>query len=177
MKAVWWILTVALTLASVVVVAFGVRQLDAGPTLAAPAGPSAPAATPPPVADSAQRRDEVLEFGREAAVRLLSYTPQSAQRELAEAADELTTGAFRDEYTELITTVILPAATRKQVTSEAQVPAIAVESLDRSRASLLVFVNQRVTIGTQEPTNPTSSMRMRLEKVGESWLVANFDPL
>ncbi|MDG4668800.1 hypothetical protein [Mycobacterium sp. 236(2023)] len=176
MKAVWWILTVALTLASVVVLALGVRQLDAAPTPAA-AGLSGPAATPPPAADSAQRRNEVQKFGREAAVRLLSYTPQSAQRELTAAGEELTTGAFKDRFTKLINQVVIPGATAKQIRSEAQVPAIAVESLDTDTATLIAFIDQSVTIGTEEPTNTTSSVRMGLEKVGKSWLVATFDPL
>lgn len=178
MRAMWWILTVGLTFASVLLIAFGVRQLDAAPPTAESAEPSmSPAAPTSVAADPGQQRSEVMKFGRTTAVRLLGYTPQNAERELTAAVDELTTDPFRDEYTELIEKVIVPAASREQVTSEVELPAIAVESLEPRGASLLVFVDIRTTMGNEKPSTTSNSMRMKLEKVGDSWLVAALDPL
>lgn len=178
MKAAWWILTVGLTLASVLLVAFGVRQLNAAHPTAELAKPSMSSAAPTPVvADPGWQRSEVMEFGRTSAVRLLSYTSQNAERELTAAVDELTTDPFRDEYTDLIEKVIVPGAKREPVTTEAEVPAVAVESLQRRSALLLVFVDIRTTMGNGKPNDTTNSLRMELEKVGDSWMVAAFDPL
>ncbi len=176
--ALWWMLTVVLMLGALTVLAFGVRQLNTEPPTRAQPAPTMTAAAPAPlVADSARLRNDVLEVGRTSAVRLLGYTPQNAERDLTAAAEELTTGAFRDSFTRLITQVVIPGATTKQITADVQVPAIAVETLDASSATLIVFVDQSVTIGAGAPTETASSMRMKLEKIGDAWLVAAFDPL
>lgn len=177
MKALSWALSVVLLLGTVALLAFGVRQLTTTSASPAPQA-AAPAQTPTPVvADSARLRSEVMTVGSTSAVRLLSYTPQSAERELTAAAEELTTGPFRRKFTRLVTETVIPGATSKQITAEANVPAVAVESLDAGSATVLAFVDQRVTVGAEEPTETASSIRIELTKVDGEWLVAAFDPL
>ncbi len=42
---------------------------------------------------------------------------------------------------------------------------------------MLVFVNQTVTVGNDAPTDTNSSVRVTLEKVGDRWLISEFDPV
>ena len=42
---------------------------------------------------------------------------------------------------------------------------------------MLVFVNQTVIVGQDAPTDTASSVRVTLDKVGDSWLISKFDPV
>ena len=57
---------------------------------------------------------EALGVARESIVAMLSYTPDTAERDLTAARDRLT-GPFLEAYTQLITTVVIPDATRKRL--------------------------------------------------------------
>ena len=39
-----------------------------------------------------------------------------------------------------------------------------------------MFVNQTVTVGTGVPTDTASSVRITLDKVGDRWLISEFEP-
>jgi Mce-associated membrane protein len=41
----------------------------------------------------------------------------------------------------------------------------------------LLFVNQTVTVGSDASTETASSVRVTLERVGQRWLVSNFEPV
>src|ERR1700730_4942359 len=53
---------------------------------------------------------------------MLSYQPDTVEKDLAVARDQLT-GAFRDSYTSLTRDVVVPGAKDKQVPAVATVPA------------------------------------------------------
>jgi Mce-associated membrane protein len=57
------------------------------------------------------------------------------------------------------------------------VPAAAVESLTANSASLLVFINQTVTVSPDQPTQTASSVRVGLVKQNDTWLITQFDPV
>jgi Mce-associated membrane protein len=40
-----------------------------------------------------------------------------------------------------------------------------------------VFVNQTVVVGTDAPTGTTSSVQVTLDRVGDDWLISEFDPV
>jgi Mce-associated membrane protein len=46
-----------------------------------------------------------------------------------------------------------------------------------NQAVVLVFVNQTVIVGQDAPTDTASSVRVTLDKVGDRWLIAKFDPV
>jgi Mce-associated membrane protein len=42
---------------------------------------------------------------------------------------------------------------------------------------VLLFVNQTVIIGQDAPTNSASTVRVTLDKIGDRWLISQFDPV
>ncbi len=128
------------------------------------------------VRGSAKARDESVEVAKESTTALLSYKPDTVEKQLNDARDRLT-GEFRDQYTSLINDVVIPGAKQKQISAVANVPEAASVSANPSRAVVLVFVNQTVTIGGGVPTDTASSVRITLDKVGDRWLISQFDPV
>jgi Mce-associated membrane protein len=109
-------------------------------------------------------------------VALLSYKPDTVEKDLGAARDRLT-GDFRNSYNGLIHDVVIPGAKQKQISALANVPAAASLSASPSHAVVLVFVNQTVTVGNDPPTNTASSVRVTLDKIGGRWLISQFEPV
>ncbi|WP_370501056.1 hypothetical protein NWT09_12140 [Mycolicibacterium sp. jd] len=112
----------------------------------------------------------------ETTVAILSYRPDTAEKELSAAADRLT-GTFRDQYTDLIKTVVIPGAQEQQISAVATVPAAASVSASENQARVLVFINQTTLIGSEPPNTTTSCVRITLDKIGDRWLVSEFEPV
>jgi Mce-associated membrane protein len=161
-RATWWTLIVALVLAIAATATLGGWQAVKGREL--------------DNADSAAARQTVLDTVRSAVPKLLSYTPDNVEATL-NAAKSLLTGQFRDSYSSLVDSVVIPGAQQKQITVVAQVPAAAVESLTTDKASMIVFVNQQTTVPPAAPTTTPSSVRAGLQKINGAWLIDAFDPI
>ena len=73
--------------------------------------------------------------------------------------------------------MVIPGAKEKGIAAVATVPAAASVSATPQKAVVLVFVNQTVTVGQDAPTDTNSSVRVTLEKVGNRWLISEFDPV
>lgn len=117
-----------------------------------------------------------VQAARDTTIALLSYTPDKVDQQLGDARN-LLTGDFRDSYTSLTNDVVIPGAKEKQISAVASVPAAASVSATSSEAVVLVFVNQTVIVGGSAPTDTASSVRVTLEKVGDRWLISEFDPV
>ncbi len=117
-----------------------------------------------------------VQAARDITIALLSYTPDQVEQQLGDARN-LLTGEFRDSYTSLTNDVVIPGAREKQISAVASVPAAASVSATATEAVVLVFVNQTVIVGQDAPTDTASSVRVTLEKVGDSWLISKFDPV
>ncbi|KKW65814.1 hypothetical protein ABQF17_06800 [Mycolicibacterium elephantis] len=109
-------------------------------------------------------------------VAMLSYRPDTAEKDLGSARDRLT-GQFRDSYTTLIHDVVIPGAKQKDITAVTTVPGAALVSATPERAVVLVFVNQTTTVGDTPPTDSASSVRVTLDRVGNGWLISDFNPV
>ena len=109
-------------------------------------------------------------------VALLSYRPDTVEKDLG-AARDLLTGDFKDSYTALTHDVVIPASKETKISAVATVAAAASVSATENHAVVLVFVNQRVTIGTDAPTDTASTVRVTLDRVDGRWLVGAFDPI
>jgi Mce-associated membrane protein len=109
-------------------------------------------------------------------VALLSYKPDTVDRDLGAARDRLT-GDFKNSYAGLIHDVVIPGSKQKQISALANVPAAASVSASPNHAVVLVFVNQTVTVGNDPPANTASSVQVTLEKVGGRWLISQFEPV
>jgi Mce-associated membrane protein len=120
--------------------------------------------------------DQVMQAAKDSTIALLSYKPDTVEQQLT-AARDLLTADFRDQYTSLTNDVVIPGAKQKQISAVATVPATALVSADPRHAVVLVFVNQTVIVGQSAPTDTASSVRVTLDKIGNRWLIAKFDPV
>ena len=73
--------------------------------------------------DSAALRAETVRIGSEDAVALLSYKPESVDKDLGAARDRLT-GDFKDAYTALTRQVVIPGAKEKHISAVAKASAV-----------------------------------------------------
>jgi Mce-associated membrane protein len=128
------------------------------------------------VRDSDRARDSSVQAAQDSTIALLSYKPDTVEKQLTAARDRLT-GDFRDSYTSLTNDVVIPGAKQKQISAVATVPAAASVSAAPNEAVVLVFVNQTVIVGHDAPTDTASSVRVTLDKIGGRWLISKFDPV
>jgi len=126
--------------------------------------------------DAAVARAESVRAATDSTIALLSYRPDTVQKDL-EAARVRLTGSFLDAYTKLTHEVVIPGAKQKQISAVATVPGAASKSATANHAVVLVFVNQTVIVGQDAPTNSASSVRVTLDKIGGRWLISGFDPV
>jgi Mce-associated membrane protein len=131
--------------------------------------------------ESSSHTDEIasiesVQAAKDGTTALLSYQPDSVDQQLG-AAKALLTGTFRDSYTSLTKDVVIPGAKQKQISAAASVPAAASVSAGPHHAVVLVFVNQRATVGAGAPTDTASAVRVTLDKIGDRWLISDFQPV
>lgn len=126
--------------------------------------------------DAATARTESVRAATDSTIALLSYRPDTVEKDLDGARGRLT-GTFLSAYTSLTHDVVIPGAKQKQISAVATVPAAASTSATGNHAVVLLFVNQTVIIGQDAPTNTASSVRVTLDKVGGRWLISQFDPV
>lgn len=119
---------------------------------------------------------ESVAAAKESTVAILSYQPDSAEKELGAARDRLT-GKFRDSYADLVRDVVVPGAKKDHISAIATVPAAASVSATPKHAVALVYVDQTVTVGNDAPTDTASTVRVTMDKVGNRWLISSFDPI
>jgi Mce-associated membrane protein len=117
-----------------------------------------------------------VQAATEDTIAMLSYHPDTAEKDLTAARDRLT-GSFRDSYTRLINEVVISGAKEKQISAVATVPAAASVSATENHSVVVLFVNQTTNIGDDPPSATASSVRVTLDKVDERWLVSQFEPI
>ncbi|OBK41392.1 hypothetical protein A5658_18865 [Mycobacterium sp. 1245111.1] len=120
--------------------------------------------------------EQSVKAASESTIAILSYKPETVDQDLKAAADRLTAG-FRQQYTQLVTDVVAPGAKQQHITAVATVPAAASVIATGKQAVVLVFVDQITTIGSDPPTQSTSSVRVTLDKIDGKWLISQFDPV
>jgi Mce-associated membrane protein len=128
------------------------------------------------VREAQAARVESVQAAIDSTVALLSYRPDTVEKDLNAAKSRLT-GTFLDAYTKLTHDLVIPGAKQKQISAVATVPAAASTSATPTHAVVLVFVNQTVIVGPSAPTNTASSVKVSLDKVDGRWLISQFDPV
>lgn len=124
----------------------------------------------------AETKQSVLADAKADTIGLLSYSPDTFDRDFT-AAKSLLTGDFLTYYAQFGERVLRPAATQKGVKTSAVVPRAAVSELRRTSAVVLEYINQTTTTKEKpEPTVAASSVAVKLTKVGDRWLISSFDP-
>lgn len=163
-RLAWWLLVVVLTAAT-----FGAASVGGWQSLTK----SRPA---PSVADQAAARQAAVEAASNATVKILTYSPDTIDQDIA-AATLLLTGDFLDDYKQTAARLV-PTAKDRGMKQTATVKQAGVQSLSNSEATILVFVDQtRTAKDTPDPTIKNSAIRVGLTKVNKTWLISKFDPV
>ena len=124
-----------------------------------------------------QRQQQVTGAARDGTVALLSYAPDTLDKDLANAKSHLT-GEFLKYYSKFTDQIVAPAARQKGVKTEATVARAAVSELHADSAVVLVFVNQVTTSKDRpDPALATSSVVVKLTNTDGRWLISEFNPV
>jgi Mce-associated membrane protein len=118
-----------------------------------------------------------IQAASDGTVALLSYSPDSLDKDFATAKSKLT-GSFLSYYTQFTQQIVAPAAKQKAVKTQAAVVRAAVSEIAPEKAVVLVFINQT----TQSKDRPdasfiNSAVKVTMQKIDGGWLIASFDPL
>jgi Mce-associated membrane protein len=119
---------------------------------------------------------ESVAAAKDSTIALLSYQPDTVDKELKAARDRLT-GSFKDSYTQLIQDVVIPGAKKQHISAVATVPAAASVSATPKHAVALLYVDQTVVVGNDAPTDTSSIVRVTLDRTDGRWLISAFDPI
>jgi Mce-associated membrane protein len=118
-----------------------------------------------------------LDAAKNGTVALLSYSPESLDKDFAAAKSHLT-GDFLSYYTQFTEQIVTPAAKQKSVKTSAAVVRAAVSELHPDSAVVLVFINQN-TVSKENPNGSfaASTVKVGLKKINDTWLIGSFDPV
>ncbi len=131
---------------------------------------------PDRAADSAAAKSAIT-AASEGTVAILSYSPDTLDRDFASAKSRLT-GDFLSYYTQFTQQIVGPAAKQKSVKTTAVVVRAAVAELHLDSAVVLVFVNQStMSADRTDPTLNSSSVLVTLTKAHGNWLISSFNPV
>jgi len=118
---------------------------------------------------------QAIKAASDGAVALLSYSPETLDRDFANAKSRLTDD-YLAYYQRFADQIVGPSAQRAQVTTTATVVKAAVSELHPNSAVVLVFVKEKTASKEKpEPVVTSSSLRVTLTKVNSSWLIEKFD--
>jgi Mce-associated membrane protein len=119
----------------------------------------------------------VLDAAKTGTVAMLSYSPETLDKDFANAKSHLT-GDFLSYYTNFTQQVVTPAAKQKAVKTSAAVVRAAVSELHPDSAMVLVFINQNTT-SKENPDGAfaASAVKVGLKKIDGTWLISSFDPV
>lgn len=126
---------------------------------------------------NADAANVALEAAKTGTIALLSYSPETLDKDFATAKSNLT-GDFLSYYTDFTEKIVTPAAKEKQVKTAASVVRAAVSEMHPDSAAVLLFVNQ-VTTSKENPDGSfaASSVKVGLKKIDDRWLISAFDPV
>jgi Mce-associated membrane protein len=118
-----------------------------------------------------------LDAAKTGTIALLSYSPESLDKDFAAAKAHLT-GDFLSYYTQFTEQIVTPAAKQKSVKTSASVVQAAVSEMHPDSAEVLVFINQ-TTVSKENPDGSfaASAVKVGLKKINGAWLIASFDPV
>jgi Mce-associated membrane protein len=124
--------------------------------------------------DNAAAR-QVVKAASDGAVALLSYSPETLDRDLANAKSRLTED-YLAYYQRFADQIVGPAAQRGQVTTTATVVKAAASEMHPNSAVVLVFLRQKTASKEKpQPVVSSSSVRVEMTKVNGSWLIEKFE--
>jgi Mce-associated membrane protein len=121
-------------------------------------------------------RHAAIKVASDGTVALLSYSPETLDRDVAAGKSHLT-GELLRYFTGLTEYFVGPAVRQQGVRASASVLRAAVADMHPNSAVVLVFVHQ--TTASKDKPDPilsTNNVRVTLAKVDGSWRIARFEP-
>ena len=119
----------------------------------------------------------VVNAASDGTVALLSYSPESLDKDFAAAKSHLA-GDFLSYYNQFTQEIVAPAAKQKSLKTTAHVMGAAVSELRSDSAVVLVFVDQSTTSKDKpDPSMAASNVLVSLTRVNGNWLITKFDPI
>ena len=119
----------------------------------------------------------VVSAASDGTVALLSYSPESLDKDFATAKSHLS-GDFLSYYNQFTEQIVAPAAKEKSLKTTAHVMGAAVSELHPNSAVVLVYVDQSITSKDRpDPTEDASSVLVSMTRVNGNWLITKFDPI
>jgi Mce-associated membrane protein len=115
-------------------------------------------------------RSQSVAAATDSAVAVLTFRFDTVDRDVVATRERLT-GEFLNTYTQQTREELAPSAKQRRVVATATVSGAAPQSVTPNRA----VVDQNVKIGDEPATATESSVRVTLDKVGERWLISDFD--
>lgn len=110
-------------------------------------------------------------------VALLSYSPESLDKDFANAKSHLS-GDFLSTYNQFTEEIVAPAAKQKSLKTIAHVIGAGVSELHPNSAVVLLFVDQSTTSKDRpDPSMAASSVRVSLTRINGNWLITKFEPI
>ncbi|EUA50981.1 putative twin-arginine translocation pathway signal [Mycobacterium xenopi 3993] len=129
-----------------------------------------------PATDAAAAKS-AISAATDGTVAILSYSPDSLDRDFATAKSHLT-GDFLSYYNQFTDQIVAPAAKQKSLKTSAVVVRAAVSEIHPDSAVVLVFVNQStVSKDRPDPALTSSSVLVTLTKANGKWLISSFNPV
>jgi len=119
----------------------------------------------------------VVNAASDGTVALLSYSPDSLDKDFAAAKSHLS-GDFLSYYNQFTEQIVAPAAKQKSLKTNARVLGAAVQELHPDSAVVLVLVDQSTTSkDNPDPSMASSSVLVSLTRVNGNWLITKFEPV
>jgi Mce-associated membrane protein len=113
----------------------------------------------------------------EGAVAVLSYSPDTLERDFSSAKSHLT-GDFLSYYDQFTAQIVAPAAKQKSLKTTAVVLRAALKEFHPDSAVALLFVNQSTQSKDRpEPTLSNSSVLVTMTRANGKWLISSFNPV
>ncbi|OBG27431.1 hypothetical protein A5764_03545 [Mycobacterium sp. 852002-51057_SCH5723018] len=119
----------------------------------------------------------VVNAASDGTVALLSYSPESLDKDFANAKSHLS-GDFLSYYNQFTDQIVAPAAKQKSLKTTARVIGAGLSELHPNSAVVLVFVDQSTTSKDRpDPAMAASSVLVSMTRVNGNWLITKFDPV
>jgi Mce-associated membrane protein len=119
----------------------------------------------------------VVNAASDGTVALLSYSPESLDKDFATARSHLS-GDFLSYYNQFTEQIVGPAAKEKSLKTTARVIGAAVSELHPDSAVVLVYVDQStMSKDKPDPSMAASSVLVSMTRVNGTWLITKFDPV
>jgi Mce-associated membrane protein len=119
----------------------------------------------------------VVTAASDGTVALLSYSPESLDKDFATAKSHLS-GDFLSYYNDFAQRIVAPAAKQNSLKTTARVVAAALSELRPDSAVVLLYVDQTTTSkDSPDPAMSANSVLVRMARVNGNWLIVKFDPI